>query len=48
MKDAMGREVIKVDNRRRITLPGDRNLYLATVQDDGTIILEPAEAVRTN
>lgn len=34
--------VVKVDKRRRVTLPGDRDLYLATVHPDGSIFLEPA------
>lgn len=42
MKDELGREIIQVGSRRRVSLPGDRDLYLATVGDDGVIVLEPA------
>ena len=40
-----GPELVRVDSRRRATLPGDRDLYLATVHPDGTIVLDPAVIV---
>jgi hypothetical protein len=36
-------KIIKVtDSRRRVTLPGDRDLYLVTVHPNGTIVFDPA------
>ena len=45
MKDEQDRVVVPVDRRRRVTLPGEHDLYLASVAADGTITLAPAVIV---